>query len=150
MFFSLVFQLLLFISLLHHSGPSTAQAAKVKVPNPSYTPICETSLSSPSAVSVIAAAKLLLANPPGQRCEQNNMSGTGCTTIATYQGAKISLCGNYKSWIECAHVGRMVVSLALYQDCSTPIAGRGRDGDVDLRRFGGQIKVMGLKVVIFS
>jgi len=47
-------------------------------------------------------------------------------------------------------VGRMVVSLALYQDCSIPTVGKGKDGGVDLRRFGGQIKVEGLKVVIFS
>lgn len=47
-------------------------------------------------------------------------------------------------------MGRMIVSLALYKDCSIPIAGRGRDGGVDLRRIGGQIKVAGLKVVIFS
>jgi len=150
MLLSPVFQLLLFTSLLHHSGPSAAQAAEAQTPQPSYIPICETSLSSPSSVSVISAAKLLLANPPGRRCEQNNISGTRCTTIATYEGAKIGLCGNYKSWIECAHVGRMVVSLALYKDCSIPTVGRGKDGGVDLRRFGGQIKVEGLKVVIFS
>ncbi|KAG0636042.1 hypothetical protein HOY80DRAFT_1090127 [Tuber brumale] len=145
MLFSIIFQLLLFVSLLH-----TARAEEVQVSAPPYIPLCETSLSSPSSVSVISAAKLLLANPPGRRCQQKNMFGTKCTTIATYEGAKIGLCGNYNSWIECAHVGRMIVSLALYKDCSIPTVGRGKDGGVDLRRFGGQIKVGGLKVVIFS
>ncbi|RPB04144.1 hypothetical protein L873DRAFT_1450357 [Choiromyces venosus 120613-1] len=150
MFLSPLFQLLLFISLLRHSRPSRAQSVELRVSEPPYTPLCETSLSSPSSVSVIAAAKLLIANPPGRRCKQTNMAGTKCTTIATYEGAKIGLCGNYESWIECAHVGRMVVSLALYKDCSIPTVGKGTDGGVDLRRFGGQVKVGGLKVVVFS
>ena len=96
---------------------------------------CDTTDKSPLESAIEAAAAKI---SDGSSCSQRNMGGSKCTTLASHDGAKISICGKYLSLMSCRHV-RVVVEAVKVQ-CS-----RGWP-----RRSGGMFGINGVRVVLHS
>ena len=96
---------------------------------------CDTTDKSPFESAIEATAAKIT---DGSSCSQRNMGGSKCTTLASHDGAKISICGKYLGLMSCQHV-RVVVEAVKVQ-CS-----RGWP-----RRSGGKFVINGVRVVLHS
>ena len=96
---------------------------------------CDTTDKSPLESAIEATAAKI---SDGSSCSQRNTGGSKCTTLASHDGAKISICGKYLSLMSCWHV-RVVVEAVKVQ-CS-----RGWP-----RRSGGMFGINGVRIVLHS
>jgi hypothetical protein len=87
------------------------------------TLICETSFASPT-LSEISGAVGRLSPTAAAKCVQKNAAPSHCTTLASYKGGQIGICGEHLRDMSCKRVAWAAYTIALYcVDASTRRAG---------------------------
>jgi len=104
------------------------------------TLICETSFASPT-LSEISGAVGKLSSTAAAKCVQKNAAPSHCTTLASYKGGQIGICGEHLRDMSCKRVGWAAYAIALL--CV----------DANTRRAGGKYIFPGgdtaLTVIVF-